>query len=330
MNYARLKLALMAAVAGALLSCASPLAQAKSPSAAPLSTRVVENGRELRLHVIPPQVTDARIVDNDANNVVLFDPKAAANARLFVFIGGAEALDRAPPVLFWRTAVEQGYRVIGLDFRYEPPANKTCNRSANDACFEEDRTLKVFGVGSVPGVNVAPPESIVNRLTQLLLYLASHNSEEGWAGYLANEKPRWDRIAVSGFSQGSGLAAFLAKRFEVARVVLVSSPWDHFTSRPRLASWLTAQSATPRERWYGLYSAHEPSADWLGRAYAALGVPADHIRVLDKPPRKPVPAAEGTMPYHWSTIGREYTPVNGDGSYVYSPDWKFVLGRGTE
>jgi hypothetical protein len=318
----------MAPLAGVVLCCASPLAQAKSPSAVATSTTVVHNGRELRLHLVPPQITDPRIVNNDANNVVLFDPKGAASARLFVFIGGAEALDRASPVLFWRTAVEQGYRMIALDFRYQPPATKTCNRSTNDACFEEDRALKVLGVGSVPGVNVAPAESIVNRLTQLLLYLDLHNGDEGWASYLADEKPRWARIAVSGFSQGSGLAAFVAKKFEVARVVLVSSPWDHFTNRPRLASWLTWQSATPRDRWYGLYSAHEPSADWLGRAYAALGVPNDHIRVLAKPPRKP--AAEGTVPYHWSTIGREYTPINADGSYAYQSDWRFVLGRGDE
>lgn len=68
-------------------------------------------------------------------------------------------------------------------------------------------------------------ESAVSRLTAVIRYLDRRHPKLGWAGHLTpGDRPLWPRIVVSGLSQGAGMAAFIAKRFPVNRVVLFSSP----------------------------------------------------------------------------------------------------------
>jgi hypothetical protein len=120
-----------------------------------------------------------------------------------------------------------------------------------------------------------------------LTALASQYPTEGWERYLVNGAPNWPTIALTGQSQGAGMAAFIAKRVALARVILSSSPWDHASPSGRLAPWLSEASATPPQRWYGVYHAEEQMAGMLARAYATLQVPDSHIRVLDIVPNPP-------------------------------------------
>ena len=60
------------------------------------------------------------------------------------------------------------------------------------------------------GVVISRANSIENRLTKLLQYLAAQFGEEGWSRFMAHDGPRWARIAVSGHSQGGGEAAMIA------------------------------------------------------------------------------------------------------------------------
>ena len=54
-----------------------------------------------------------------------------------------------------------------------------------------------------------PAESIVARLVAALRALDRQAPREGWGAYLDGDQPRWDRILVSGLSQGAGMAAFI-------------------------------------------------------------------------------------------------------------------------
>ena len=66
----------------------------------------------------------------------------------------------------------------------------------------------------------------------------------------------------------------------MARVVLISSPWD-YSPGPTLAPWLQTPSATPSERWFGVYHKDEVAAGLLAQSYRQLGIPMDHTRVLE-------------------------------------------------
>lgn len=319
-----------------------------SPPAAQLQASRSENasqdskGKRV-MYLVAPVKTDPNIKDGDGDNLVLFDQSVAPNANLLVFIGGtaryhgadqpgfevSQAFAKSFPSPFLSLAVELGYRVISLDFKYDPAGTVICPpRITQDRfCYERFREKKIFGSGDMPEVPTSPPESIVNRLTKLLQYVAREYPDQGWEGYLVNGQPNWGRIALTGHSQGAGLAAFLAKRAKVARVILNSSPWDHYERPPGVAAWLSWPSATPYERWYGLYHAKEGQAMWMDRTYAALRVPHDHIRVEKLQPRHP-PGINGDH-YHFGVIGINFTPLDADGNYAYRGDWAFALGQGT-
>ena len=80
--------------------------------------------------------------------------------------------------------------------------------------------------------------SIENRLRKLLLYLAAQRPDEEWAGFVTGGEIDWSRIAVGGHSQGAGMAAFIGKRYGVARVALWSGPNDYMVRANRVAPWL--------------------------------------------------------------------------------------------
>ena len=293
------------------------------------------------MYRVSPSTTDPDIKDGDGDNLVLFDQHVAPNANLLVFIGGtaryrgadqrevevSQEFAKSFPSPFLNLAVDLGYRVISLDFKYAPAGTAICPRIQDRTCYERFREKKVFGTGNMPEVPTTPAESIVNRLIKLLQYVARQYPEQGWEDYLVNGQPNWSRIALTGHSQGAGLAAFLAKRMNVARVILNSSPWDHYTRPPAVDAWLSWPSATPYERWYGLYHAKEGEAMWMERTYAALRIPHDHIRVEKLEPRHPA-GIDGDH-YHFGVIGINFTPLDADGNYAFRDDWAFALGQGT-
>jgi hypothetical protein len=75
----------------------------------------------------------------------------------------------------------------------------------------------------------------LRSLTRLLQALARDHPTEGWDQYLTNGTPNWPKIALTGQSQGAGMAAYIAKRVKLARVILSSSPWDHSVAPPSTA-----------------------------------------------------------------------------------------------
>ena len=131
---------------------------------------------------------------------------------------------------FLNLAADRGYRVISLAYNNEPAAMQACARNPDPACSANFRQRRLFGDPTPSAADDQPAESIVNRLTKLLQFLDRSHPGEGWGGYLANGAPDWQRIAVAGHSQGGGMAALLAKRVPVARVILLSGPPDFVRS----------------------------------------------------------------------------------------------------
>ena len=174
--------------------------------------------------------------------------------------------------------------------------------------------------GGVPSAVVpnSEAEGIETRLTMLLRYLAVKHPAEGWGGYLDGNRPAWSKIVVAGHSQGAAMAAFIAKKREVARVVMFSggSDGDGAAGETRKwSSWLSAPARTPMDRWFAEYSDKEHIADFEPAAYREqLQIPAGHILVfsLDLPPSSLARQAEA----HASVVR--------DPRYL--PQWKWMDG----
>ena len=115
------------------------------------------------------------------------------------------------------------------------------------------------------------------------------------------------------------MAAYIAQGHEVARVILFSSPWD-FTTKGHvdtLAPWISGPSKTPPDRWYAGYHEKEDTAKLIARAYAALRIPPDHIRVF----KRDLPVSP--------QVARRRNLYHGQGLYspAYDQDRAFFLGR---
>jgi hypothetical protein len=121
------------------------------------------------------------------------------------------------------------------------------------------------------------------------------------------------------------MAAYIAQRKHVARVVLLSGPEDHSGVRgaERLDPWVRdGNGATPAARWFGAYHKNETFAHPIALAHRALNVPDANVRVLALEPAERV----GNDPYHWSVIMSRETPRNVSGGVAYEDEWRFLLG----
>ena len=273
-------------------------------------------------YLVRPSAIDASEDRFDEPHYVVFDSASHRDAPLLVFLPGTGGRPRNASD-FENTAARQGYRVIGLEYVDEPAVAQLCPREPDPNCSEKVRRKRIFGDDVTRLVDDRANESIVARLTKLLVALDHEHPEQQWSRYLKDGRPDWTRIAVSGLSQGAGMAAYIAQRTTVARVVLFSSPWDNYGPRHTLAPWLRHGSgATPADRWYAAYHEKENTAEIIAHAYAALGIPQAHVHVFKLEPARAVSA----NPYHPSVVSNGATPRAADGTPAYLSEWRALLG----
>jgi predicted esterase len=269
---------------------------------------------------VKPSATDPAISRFDTAHYILFNANTGPEASLLVFLPGPGG-DPPGPVPFLEAAADAGYRVISLSYNDTPAVAVYCPRRGDPACSEKFRRMRIYGDGAVdPAIDNSSAESIVNRLAKLLQYLDRREPRRKWSGYLENGTLNWGRIAFAGQSQGAGMAAFIAKEQVVARVILFSGPWDFVVSNGNvrtLAPWIAVPGKTPRERWFGGYHARENTADLIAKAYAALRIPSDNIRVFRLNLSAARQQAKGGNPFHGEGIRNP----------AYARQRAFLLGR---
>jgi hypothetical protein len=269
---------------------------------------------ELIVQEIRPSQTDPQITRFDEPHYVIFDDALPATTPLVVFMPGTDGRPRNALTLL-RVVAGLGYRVIGLEYNDEPAVIQVCPQSPRASCSGDFRERRIFGGSATGIVDNTQAESIVNRLVKLLEYLQQQNPAQHWDDYLSDGEPNWNRIVVSGLSQGAGMAAYIAKKRTVARVVLFSSPWD-FQRPQKLAPWLFTSSATPPSRWFAEVHRREKTASQIAQAYSALQIPKDHVLVFDLDLPKDM-AFSGNNPFHGSTIRDP----------AYTPEWQLLFGQ---
>ena len=84
-------------------------------------------------------------------------------------------------------------------------------------------------------------------------YLHTEYPDQNWNQYLTSSNSlQWDKIIVSGHSQGSGHACYLGKRNLVERVVMFSGPNDYSTFYNKPANWISQIGDTPLNKQFSL------------------------------------------------------------------------------
>jgi hypothetical protein len=263
---------------------------------------------------ISPTELDPRITRFNEPNLVLFDRDHHSSPNLVVFLPGTDGAPRKYEMLLTVLA-SRGFHVIGLEYNDSPAVIQVCGRVPRPSCSGDFREQRAFGDNSSSEVDGGPEESIVGRLTSLLVYLVKHNHDEHWDRYLVDKTPYWKNIIISGFSQGAGMAAYIAKRERVARVVMFSGPWDYTGSTAELAPWLSKSSATEPVRWFASFHKREDTAAEISRAYQELRIPREHVRIFNLDLQSSI-GTRARNPFHVSTVRNA----------AYEEDWLSMFG----
>jgi dienelactone hydrolase len=270
----------------------------------------------LTTYKVAPSAADPAVTHYDDPNFVVFSKKTSASTPLVVFLPGTDGKPKKARGLL-RVVARQGYRVVALKYNDTPAVEQVCPSDPDPGSSESFRRMRVFGEGESRHVSNPLAESIVARLTNLLKTIQQRHPEEDWGSYLQDGAPNWERIVVSGISQGAGMAAYIAKTRLVARVVLFSGPWDVTGPERTSAPWLSMPSATPPNRWFAAYSRRDKARRAIARAYAALAIPPDHIEMFNLDlPDEPA-GGKPSNPYHSATIRDPR----------YAPKWRVLFGR---
>ena len=272
---------------------------------------------------VKPSATNASIHAWDTTHVVYYDSSVKSN-RLLLWLAGTNGTPSSVPVELFKTALAQGYRVIALSYMTVPAVSQVCVGRALDTqinCAETFRRRRVYGDVAFPAIPDEPQDAIIPRFVALLKWLSVNDTAGNWTRYLTvdGSKPNWQQIAVSGQSQGGGMAEFIAQQESIARVISFSGGWDYANSRNKqIAGWYSRQPVTPVEKWFATYNVNEMAANQLNEICRALRIPPGQVFALDRPLLNPGAATTNTNPYH------------GDGirNPGYRPIWIQMLGSG--
>ncbi len=266
--------------------------------------------------VLPATADPSLKTEFDAPNVIIV-PSGKLRPELVVFFPGTHGKPKQNTE-FLETIASGHFRVIGLMYNNVPHGYGACGKTGDVNCEGSFRRARVEGDAPDAIIKNTPQESIMQRLANLLKYLDKTYPGEGWRDYLAGELPNWQKIIVTGHSQGAGMAAYVAKFHEVARAVLFSGPTDGInleSDSRKLAAWLYEPGKTPSDRWYAEFHEKEKIAPLQPMILDALKVPKDHVFVFKLDPPSTV-KAPGLVAYHMTVV---HDPS-------YQPEWEKMFG----
>jgi pimeloyl-ACP methyl ester carboxylesterase len=204
---------------------------------------------------VAPGSTSPDIRAIHGNHVAYLSKSHEKNKLVLMIVGtGGLATD---DYAFDSSVASMGYHVISLDYN-NTVITTACSDSKEPACFNEFRQELVFGTPVSRQVEVDSANSIYNRFTKLLAFLAKTFPQQGWDRYISQDRVQWQNIIVAGHSQGAGHAAFLGKHFPVSRVLIFAGPQDYLNNFNMPAGWLSEKGLTAGSQVYAFLHLRDP------------------------------------------------------------------------
>ncbi len=291
---------------------------------------------QIATYSVPPIATNAGYAANQDSSYVAYDSTVASNNRLLFFIGGTSSkpFDYTD---FVDLAATLGYHAIDIAYPDTPEVATVCKNSPDSLCYDLYRQQKCFGT-PVSTANIDTLNSIVMRAYYLVAYLDSIYPTQGWGQFISGGQLVWSKVAISGHSQGSGHAMYIAKQMNCERVAMFSGVDDYSLYFNQPAHWIGLPGTTPSERIYGFNSISNEGVpfDTLLRIQNLLGMFAygdsvdvdsvsppyrySHSLCSDALPDHPT----GSSYYHNCTVANFNTPLVG-GVPLYTPVWTYML-----
>lgn len=287
------------------------------------------------VYYIAPKTTDAAITTGLSNHYVSVQTGGTLKNVLYVFFPGTY---RNPTVSRATTekAASLGFHSIGLMYDNLVAGNPLCKATGDITCHSRARREVIDGIDRHVGVNVNTANSVINRLTKLLVYLNKTRPTQGWGQYLLNGKPNWSKIIVSGHSQGASVAGVIGRYYPVKRVIMISMM--DFLNNGKIPDWVAM--TTNKEKYYHITNSADElvpytkvkigwekmgmtpyggriNVDWNASPYSNT-----HTLITTVTPK-----TTNVDKYHNSTGVDSYIPKNASGKYIYDKAWEYLLTR---
>jgi hypothetical protein len=200
--------------------------------------------------LIQPNQTDAGYSANQESHYVVRNNKNHLN-KLLLFIGGSYSIPKNYSLVCDHAATI-GLDVISLSYPNDVAA-APLGTSSEKLIFDNYRDEVCLGNQVSSDVSVNSLNCISTRATKLIVFLKNTYPEQNWGQYLTTFNTlQWDKIIMSGHSQGSGHACYLGKKYLVDRVVMFSGPNDYSVYYGKAGNWLTQSGQTPLTKQFAL------------------------------------------------------------------------------
>jgi hypothetical protein len=272
-------------------------------------------------HIILPSTTDTACSSPNNNHFVYLNQSLTAKNKLFLFFPGTGGVPFNTRLLL-KHAANLGYHSIGLNYPNIKAINELCINVADTTCHSRARLEVYDGIDRHDSLNVNPPNSIKNRTLKLLQYLATTYPSENWGQYYNGSTINWNKIIISGHSQGGGHAGIISKLNTVDRVVMFAAT-DWIQPLARYADWITWSSTTTSDKYYGFIHQQDEGIGlnlqqntWTKYGMNAYGniVFADTTTLPYNNTHQiytNIPPANNPTKFHGCIVADAYMPMNG-------------------
>ncbi len=283
-------------------------------------------------------LTDPAIAIEAQRHQVFYNPDCVPNNKLLLHLVGTFD-NPASTTYFPSLAANNGFKAISLKYENGVSGTTACTFRADPDCHWKYHQEVLFGTDTSTHVSVDTTNSIINRVTKLLIHLDITYPTQNWGIYLtSSNEVDWSKVTVSGHSQGGGHMAFLAKTKLVERVITFASPNDYSTFFSNSASWMGTAGVTPDSSYYAFANIYDDVVDFSkqyeGWQDLNMDFPLDSTNV--KGQNCPYNNAQilyttdttkrnTIKPLHNLVVIDAFTPLNGS-QPIFTPVWEYLLG----
>lgn len=288
-------------------------------------------------------IVEVRANDTDNNipwelsrHYTFFNPDCVPKNKLLVHLVGT--IDNPSSTqLFTSLAANHGFHVLSLKYKNNLSAQTACNSSTDVDCHFKFRREIIEGVDYSPEVEVDSVNAIYNRLLRLLHYMDSNYPTQNWGQYFSGNNINWNKIIVSGHSQGGGHAAVIGITQPLIRVLMFASPNDYSNHFNQVAPWTNLPHVAADSAYYSFNNINDLVSEYNTQYTAALnigvGLFGDTVSVdntaypyqLSHNLYTSIDSSGFTV-NHGMVVIDNNVPLDSNGKPIFEEVWKYMLG----
>ena len=280
--------------------------------------------------------TDANIPWELARHHAFYNPDCNEKGVLLIHLVGTFG-DPYQTIYFPSLAANNGIHVLSLKYPNDLSAQTACSSSNDPDCHLKFRREIIEGVDYSPEVSVDSVNSISNRLIRLLQYMDVNFPAQNWGQFYTVDSIHWNKVMISGHSQGGGHAAVMGIDRPLKRVLMFASPNDYSNTFSQTAPWTLDPHVTPDSAYYSFNNINDDIAqyDWQYSAAINLGEGTFGDTVNVEYNQCPYQYSHnlytdrdssGLSVNHGMVVNDANVPLDANGVSVFQEVWMYMLG----